>query len=319
MRKHSLELRHLKTIVILAEELNYTRAARRLGISQPAVTRTIQDAEQKLGRKLFERDRSKVALTEAGRNYVAQAKLALEHEERAINLARAVERNVEAHLSVGRSQYTDPLLTDALLAVHLPFYPQLEIELFSAFAPELVHDVLSGRLDLALVTHPEVNPRLTTSKITEAPLHLLLQEDDPLAQRRHLRLRDLAGKRWIMFDRRAHPTLYEILFDHARSVGVEPRGLHHVLSAEEASHLVDKGGAVAFLTKAGALRVARNGLVARALDEEDLCLDVHLAARADDNSKLVSEFVRAYVKLLKPVLKPPQMSLPIQVSRQRRA
>lgn len=65
--------------------------------------------------------------------------------------------------------------------------------------------------------------------------------------------------------------------------------------------------------------MARDGLVARQLDEDDLCLDVHLAARADDNSKLVSEFVRAYVNLLKPVLKRPQMALPLHMPRQRRA
>lgn len=240
MRKHSLELRHMKAIVMLAEELSYTRASRRLGISQPAVTRTIQDAEKKLGRQLFERDRSKVVLTEAGRKYVPQAKLALEHEERAVYSARSVEREVQATLSIGRSQYTDPMLTDALLAVHLPFYPQSDVELYSAFAPELAHDVLTGRLDLALITHPDINPRLTTSRITEAPLHLLLLEDDPLALESHLQLRDLTGKRWIMFDRRAHPALYENLFDHARSVGADPRGIHHVLSAEEASHLLTK-------------------------------------------------------------------------------
>lgn len=319
MRKHSLELRHLKAIVMLAEELSYTKAAFRLGISQSAVTRTIKDAERKLGRQLFERDTTKVCLTDAGRNYVAEARLALEHEERAMYSAKAVAQNVEASLNIGRSQYTDPVLTDAILAVHLPLYPGLDIQLHSAFAPELVHSVLVGQLDLALITHPDLSPRLSTTKIMEAPLHVLLAEDDPVATQRRLRLRDLSGKRWIMFDRRAHPSLYETLFDHADTCNAEPRGLHHVMSAEEAGQLITRGGGVAFLTRTGALRVAHNGLVARELDEEDLCLDVHLAARADDSSKLVSEFFRAYVKLLKPVLKPPQMSLPIELETQRRA
>ena len=88
-----------------------------------------------------------------------------------------------------------------------------------------------------------------------------------------------------MFDRRAHPALYDSLLEHAHASPVEPRGLHHVMSAEEASHLVIKGGGFAFLTKAGALRVAHDGLVARELDEDDLCLDVHMAARADNKSK----------------------------------
>lgn len=296
---------------MLAEELSYTQVARRLGMSQPAVTRTIQDAEERLGRKLFERNRAKVGLTDAGRQYVPEARLALEHEERASYSARAVAQDVEAILNVGRSQYIDPLLSEALLSVDLPFYPQLEIQLHSAFAPELAHDVLNGRLDLALITHPDVNSRLTTTKLMESPLNLLVSEDDPLYTEDHPKLDQLSGKRWIVFDRRIHPTLYDSLFDHAHANHIEPRGVHHVMSAEEAGHLVQKNGGIAFLTRAGALRVARGGLVARELDEPDLCLDVHLAARADNKSKLVSEFVRTYIKLLKTVLRPPQMTLPI--------
>lgn len=96
MRKDSLELRHMRAIVMLAEELSYTKVARRLGINQPAVTRTIQDAEERLGRKLFERSRARVSLTDAGRKYVSEARLALEHEERASYSAKAVAQNVEA-------------------------------------------------------------------------------------------------------------------------------------------------------------------------------------------------------------------------------
>lgn len=319
MRNQSLELRHMRAIVMLAEGLSYTETARRLGISQPAVTRTIQDAEGRLGRMLFERNRVKVSLTEAGRKYVPEAKLALEHEERASYSAKAVAQDVQAILNIGRSQYVDPLLSDALLSVDLPFYPKLEVQLHSAFAPELAHDVLTGRLDLALITHPDVNRRLTTTKLVESPLHLLMSEDDPLATEYHPKLRDLSGKRWIVFDRRTHPALYDTLFDHAHENQIETRGLHHVMSAEEASHLVHRNGGVAFLTRAGALRVAHGGLVARELNEPDLCLDVHMAARADNKSKLVSEFVRTYVKLLKSVLCPPQMTLPIATSGSRHA
>ena len=78
------------------------------------------------------------------------------------------------------------------------------------------------------------------------------------------------------------------------------------------SHLLLKSGGIAFLTRTGALRIARQGLIAKPLDEEALRLDVHLAARADNSSKLVSEFVRAFVTKLKSVLLPPQLSLLIE-------
>jgi DNA-binding transcriptional LysR family regulator len=307
-----LELRHFNAIVTLAEELSYTKAARRLGMSQSGLSRSIQDAERRLNRRIFDRTRSRVELTDAGRACVAEARLSIEHEERAIQFTKAVAHGVDSTLVVGRSQYTDPVLSDVLLSLHLPLHPNLDIQLHSEFAPELEHGVLCSRLDLALITHPAVNPRLTTVQLTEAPLHIVLSEDHPIAQKHKVKLKDLAGSRWTVFDRRVHPSLYDTLMGLAQFEGVEYRALNHVMSADEASHLLLKSGGIAFLTRAGALRIARQGLIAKPLDEEALRLDVHLAARADNSSKLVSEFVRAFVTKLKSVLLPPQLSLLIE-------
>jgi DNA-binding transcriptional LysR family regulator len=312
MQKPLLEIRHFNSIVVLAEELNYSNAAIRLGISQTGLTRRIQDAEKRLGRRLFNRNRSTVELTDAGRTCVPEARLAIEHEERAVQFTKAHSQTVESHLVVGRSPYADPLLVDVLLSLDLPLHPHLDIQWRSQFAPELVHDVLTSHLDLALITHPDLNPRLSTVKLTEAPLYILLPEDHPMGKKENLKLKDLTDTRWIVFDRRVHPTLYENLMERANLDRVEIKGLDHVMSAEELSYLVSKSGGAAFLTKTGALRVARHGLIAKPLVEENLCLDVHLAARADNRSKLVSEFFRSFVTKLKSVLEPSQMSLPIE-------
>ena len=312
MQRPILELRHLNAIVTLAEELNYTKAARRLGMSQSGLSRCIQDAERRLDRKIFDRTRSQVELTDAGRACVAEARLSIEHEERAIQFTKAVAHGVDSTLVVGRSPYTDPVLSEVLLSLHLPLHPNLDVELHSEFAPELEHGVLCSRLDLALITHPDHNPRLTTVQLTESPLHVVLSEDHPMARSQRVKLKDLAGSRWTVFDRRIHPSLYDTLMGLARFERIEYRALSHVMNSDEASHLLLKNGGIAFLSRASALRIAGHGLVARPLDEDALRLDVHLAARADNSSKLVSEFVRTFVKKLKSVLLPSQLSLLIE-------
>lgn len=311
MQKPLLEIRHLNAILILSEELNYTQAAIRLGMSQSGLSRLIQDAERRLDRTLFVRNRSKVELTDAGRTFIAEATLSIEHEERAVQFTRAHAHDVDTNLVVGQSQYADPRLTDVLLSVHLPVYPNLQVSMRSAFALELTSGVLCSRLDLAFITHPLNNPRLSTTKIMEAPMHVLMSEDNALANRQKLKLSDLTPDRWIVFERQVHPPLYEALMQGAQAARVEYKGLDHVMSAEEASHLVRRHGGFAFLTKAGALRVAHHGLIAKPLNEDYLSLDVHLAVRADNESKLLSEFVRSFMKKLKSVLEPPQMDLPI--------
>ncbi len=312
MQNPLLEIRHLKAIVILAEALSYTRAARRLGISQPGLTRRIQDAERRLDRKLFQRNNACVELTEAGRAFVVEARLALEHEERAIQFSKAHMHGVETNLVIGRSQYAEPLLIELLLSIHLPLHPNLNVDLRSEFAPDLVDDVLGGRLDLALVTHPDANPRLSAVKVFESPMYVVLDESNPLAHLPKFTLADLSGMRWVVFDRRIHPSLYDILMSLAQTSRVEATGIHHVMSAEEASHLVPRRADVAFMTKAGALRISKHGLIARPLAVPELSLDVYLVARADNPSKLVSEFMRTYVKGIGSVLHPPQMSLPME-------
>ncbi len=148
-----IEVRLLIAIVTLSEELNFTNAAKRLGITQSGLSRRVASLEKKYRIKLFERDHANVSLTEAGRAFVEKAKLALMHDERAIEVAKAVTEGIVSshHRSV---PICGPVLTSALLAIHLPLYPNLHVHLHSDFAPELVHDLTVSKLDLALVANP---------------------------------------------------------------------------------------------------------------------------------------------------------------------
>jgi DNA-binding transcriptional LysR family regulator len=108
MQKY-IEVRLLVAIVTLSEELNFTRAAKRLGITQSGLSRRVGSLEKKHRIKLFERDHANVVLTEAGRVFVEEAKLSLMHDERAIEVARAVSEGLESVLTIGRSPYARAL------------------------------------------------------------------------------------------------------------------------------------------------------------------------------------------------------------------
>jgi DNA-binding transcriptional LysR family regulator len=196
MQKY-IEIRLLVAIVTLSEELNFTRAAKHLGITQSGLSRRVGSLEKKYRIKLFERDHANVVLTEAGRVFVEEAKLSLLHDERAIEVARAVSEGVESVLTIDRSPYADPFLTAALLSIHLPLYPNLHVQLHSDFAPELVHDLSVSKLDIALIANPAPNRKLTTTKISESPLYVVLPEGSPLASKDAVSLQDLRDERWM--------------------------------------------------------------------------------------------------------------------------
>jgi DNA-binding transcriptional LysR family regulator len=175
------ETKYMEAVVALSEELNFTRAAQKIHISQPTLTRNLAELESSLGFRLFDRDRKNVTLNDAGRAYVEQARLSLLYAERAFQAARAAMQNADVVLNVGRSPYTDPFLLSTLLSIRLPLFPQLRVELTSRFSCDLAHELLSGSLDLAIATEPPESPLLTTLKVTEAPFYIAMSNRDPLA------------------------------------------------------------------------------------------------------------------------------------------
>ncbi len=133
MRHHiSLGLDDLRTVVALAEELNYHRAAHRVGKTQSGVTRAVARVEKHVGTRLFERSHSKnhsVSTTDAGVHYVARARLAIAHSESAELAARETLHGVNSQINVGKSVFTDRRLLTILRSIELPLHPGLEVRL----------------------------------------------------------------------------------------------------------------------------------------------------------------------------------------------
>jgi hypothetical protein len=126
----------------------------------------------------------------------------------------------------------------------------------------------------------------------------VFQNQDQLARNKTISLNDYHDRVWILFGRQVHPTLYDQVRARANELGVRPREIHHVTSAEQATYLIHHHGAVAFLTQIGAWRIARDGLTMRPLADDQLVLKTALVTRANDRSRLTSEFVRAAVRKL---------------------
>src|SRR5271170_6099964 len=114
----------LRAAVVLAEELNFSRAAEKLHIGQSALTKQISSLEEFLGYALFLRDSRAVSTTPAGESFVAEARLSLLHLERAIHLSRAANRDHEVVLHVGKTPYTDPYLLDEPAVTSIPVVSQ---------------------------------------------------------------------------------------------------------------------------------------------------------------------------------------------------
>lgn len=234
----TINIRFQNAALTLADELNFTRAAERLGITQPALSKQILELEARLGFKVFERSQRQVNLTDAGQVFIGGCRDAYAVLERAIRLAKATHNEIPPVVTIGFSPYADPLLVASILAVHMPLYPNLKLRIESMFAPDLAHGISVSQLDLAIITEPAENPHLTRVLLATHPMCVIMPSDHPATARQSVFLSDFGGVGWIVFARRAHPVIYDRLMDEARLTSATPADLHHYLSPEESIRLV---------------------------------------------------------------------------------
>jgi DNA-binding transcriptional LysR family regulator len=305
------EIRFLRTVIVLAEELNFTRAAKRLHIEQPALSRRIMELESLIGFRLFERNKQMVELTEAGRKFVEEAREAILHAERAVSLAKTAFHGADEILNIGKSAHTDPFLVSTVSSIQLPLFPGLKVKLWSNYSHELARQVMAGTLDLALITGVPDTPKLSVLKTADHPFYIAMAFDDALAEQREIRLEDMHARNWILFAQHANPHLHEKIQRVASERRILASDIHYVTSAEEASELIRENRALAFLTRTDAWRIAKDGITMRPLAESRLRLVTNLAVRSDTKSRLINEFVRATARKLGSVRQAVQGELPL--------
>jgi DNA-binding transcriptional LysR family regulator len=121
--QNRIKMRHLEAVIALAEEMHYGRAAKRIGLTQSGMTRCIQSAEREAKATLFERNRSRIELTDAGRSYVEHARISIAFGERAMRSAKEIRQGADTILRVGKSPDVDPKLVEILYSIRFASLP----------------------------------------------------------------------------------------------------------------------------------------------------------------------------------------------------
>jgi DNA-binding transcriptional LysR family regulator len=308
-----LEMRHLQAVVVLAEEMNFTRAAQILRISQPALSKQITEVEELNRVCLFIREKGRILdLTDACRAFVEEARAALFHAERAIHVAHAAHQGIESTLLIGHSHYADQVWISALFAIRLPLYPKLRIRLVTRSAMDLIRGVLAGELHLALVTASPEDAQLTKVPFARGPLYVALPRSHPAAAKEPVALRELKDDDWILLARNIHPIIHDAILQTAQFERIAPKDAHDVATAYQAVHLVAEHVGIAILPKPAGLRLQEENVVIKPLSDSTLWFETCLVMRANEKSRAVNEFARAFLRRFAAQVVPTrQMELPL--------
>jgi len=218
-----MELRHLRYFVAVAEELHFGRAAARLHIQQPPLSRQIQDLESELGFPLFERSRRRVELTPAGAALLGRTRQVFDALEVAIHDARSASEGDSGRLVVGYpSSLAYSGLTELLRAFRTRF-PSVELSLRELPPGEQIDGLKAGNLDVGFVRTSLDDPSLAADLVRREALMVVLPDDHRLATRRSIPLAALASEPFVLFPRARGPAFFDQLMALCGSAGFTPR------------------------------------------------------------------------------------------------
>jgi len=242
-----MELRHLRYLVAVAEELHFGRAAIRLNISQPPLSQQIRQLEEELGVQLFERTKREVRLTEAGKRLVDEAHQVLGRIDHFAKVAAQAGGGEIGHLSVGVTGGVNPILVETLRFLGTR-HSSVRIELQYMTTGLQVEALREGRIDVGLLNLPVQEPTLVLESIKSEPLWIALPKGHPLTRLHKVPLTALSSEHIILPPRRASPGLHDTLTGMCREAGFNLNVVHEVDSIVGALTLVSAGLGVAFAT-----------------------------------------------------------------------
>lgn len=217
-----MDLRQLRCFIAVAEELHFGRAAERLGLAPPALSRQISALEDELGVSLLTRTTRQVALTRAGLIMLEEAKAILVRMERASRAVREASLASSKVLRVGAIDAASSSFVPEALVTFRSRHPGIEIKFVEAMTAPLVQMLEAGKLDLALLRPPR-KPTDCAFEIlrVERPI-VVLSESHPLAAREHLTMQDLVGEPFVVPSKRIRPFAYDLVMAYFESVGAVP-------------------------------------------------------------------------------------------------
>lgn len=303
-----MNLQQLRYFAVLGEELHFRRAAERLNLSQPALTRSIKQLERELGYALLRRDNRNVELTRAGQEYFSGARAALDAFKSVADRARRMADGETGAVRVG---YTDIAVAGILPAVVRSFrlaHPEIEIDAGNACTRVQIEALEMGQLDVGFFTGPWSKPGYDTWTVQTDAFVAVMPASHPLARAPVLRLKDIAKEPFVLGEPKSWTHYHAHLDRLCKKAGFAPRVVQHASNNEGILGLVACGMGVSI--QAESIRVyGRNDIVVRNLANERAKVPTVAAWRTDRidpvTARLIAHIKTLYAKPATPKPGPP--------------
>lgn len=289
-----MELRHLRYFVTVAEELHFSRAAARLNIGQPPLSLQIRALEHELDTPLFERTQRRVYLTDAGRAFLVWARRILADADEACREVRRITDCDSGELRIGFTTSTPfTTLMQHVLHDYRTRYPNVALSLYEMVSDAQVEAIERRRIDIGFVRRsvPTGNaPSVRFSILSDEALVVVVPRAHPLAQRRQVAMRDLAGEPFIMHPPDSGTAIHQKVRQLCEHAGFQPRVVQEARESATIVALAATGLGVSILP-AAVRCIHIDGVRYLGLSDKGATSPLLLAHRHDDISAIARAFV----------------------------
>jgi DNA-binding transcriptional LysR family regulator len=286
-----VDIRQLECFVAVAEELHFRRAGERLGLSQSALSERVSALEHELGARLFFRTTRQVSLTQAGSEFVQDAKRILADIERSVSNVRHTAESDLRHIRVsGVDEAISMLLPKALLAFRQTD-PKVHVQVLETSSSEQHSQELIGhRTDVAFVRTPQQDDFITSELLHRQPVLVVLADTNPLSDSASLSASDIANQPIVGYPKHARPILHEALWSGFRQIGAQPNVVCEIIDKSTMLQFVAQGLGIA-LAPAWVRNIAPLGVSFVPFEPCENLIDLYVAFRKSGNSDTVKRFV----------------------------
>jgi DNA-binding transcriptional LysR family regulator len=285
------DIRQLRQFIAVAEHLHFGHAAAALHISQPPLSRSIQDLEAKLGTRLLERSRRKVELTEAGAWYLEEARQVIARLELASRAVAGRAAGGSGTLRIGFVTIADYSVLPGLLSRFKATNPGVSLALRELVTETQLEALAAGDLDLGFVLPPLPGRGIDSVVVNREPLVAALPARHALARERGpIGVRSLAGEAFVMVPAALARGLSDVVLGLCTRAGFAPRVAQEAVQMQTVVSLVSSGLGVA-IVPASLLNLRRKGVVYRPVRDPHPKIELRLAWRRNPRAAALKQFV----------------------------
>ena len=292
-----MELRHLRYFVAVADELSFTKAAARLRLAQPSLTRQVRNLEDEIGVRLLDRSNNRVSLTEEGRRFLFDSKKLLAMCAETVAAVQRMSHGESSQLNIGYIANIHYGLLPATLGAFRKLYPRVALNLFDMTSAEQMEALESHKIDLGFVglRPPLANHDVLSEGVAHDKMLVALPTGHPLAGNAKVKLSDLADQFFIGMSAKTHPGARKWLLETCQAAGFNGRILQEADVEPTAIRFVADGLGVAFMPEQ-IIGQPHEGVVFRPL-APPLRRESTIAWRADNPSKPLQDYIQIVKEL----------------------